>query len=246
MAVCPTAICDGWGSNKVFVFDDGPTLISFDSFCRSYTLTTDGIIGDPVNGSETQSITPTPFDNRWTQITELVVPKSIPATDARPLNPRIPITATTNTTTPINDGTNDSNPPEGLSFPCFLSAFDDDCLFFFLSVIIDFVVVVVVVSLSEEIATIDVNSPSLSRLPRRRRCRCIDTLAVSGCCVFITWVVFFVVFIVSPSFARHIVRALACCISFSFGMCRVTSRDGILRFCLLRLSLLLYPMQIRC
>mmetsp|Transcript_29652 Transcript_29652/g.36088 ORF Transcript_29652/g.36088 Transcript_29652/m.36088 type:complete len:248 (-) Transcript_29652:68-811(-) len=66
--------------------------------------TTEGIMGDAVNGSGMQSIRPTPLEGVWTQMTELVVPRSIPATVARPRKPSLAMRARDPTARPMREG----------------------------------------------------------------------------------------------------------------------------------------------
>jgi hypothetical protein len=70
------------------------------------------------------SISPTALEGAWTQMTLLVVPRSIPATEARPRNPIFAMTPQTRIARPINEGRKASIPPEGESEPCFCSDFD--------------------------------------------------------------------------------------------------------------------------
>ena len=57
-------------------------------------------------GSGTQIISPTDLDGAWTHITEFVVPRSIPATVARPRNPNLAANAHMPIIIPIIDGNN--------------------------------------------------------------------------------------------------------------------------------------------
>lgn len=72
-----------------------------------------------------------PLEGACTQITLFVVPKSIPATVARPLKPILAIIITPSKTTPINDGIKASIPPDLESFWCLAVM---DVFFFFLMI----------------------------------------------------------------------------------------------------------------
>ncbi len=92
--------------------------------------TTLGITGELVVGSGIHVISPTPFDGDWTQMTLLVVPKSIPATVARPRNPILAMIMTASTMIPIRDGSMASIPPDLESSACLLAILDR--FFFFI------------------------------------------------------------------------------------------------------------------
>ena len=74
-------------------------------------------------------MSPTPFDGACTHTTLFVVPRSIPATVARPRNPIFAITTNMSTTTPIAEGINASKPPDLESSECLLAILDF-CFFF--------------------------------------------------------------------------------------------------------------------
>lgn len=57
-------------------------------------------------------------------MTLFVVPKSIPATEARPRKPILAMTPHTKMATPIKDGRSAVIPPDAASLPCFWSALD--------------------------------------------------------------------------------------------------------------------------
>ena len=92
-------------------------------------------------------------------MTLLVVPKSIPATDARPRKPILAMRPNPRIANPINEGNKASTPPEGPSAPCFFNELD----FFFA-----FLVVMVVVTTVSRRAS-NTYSPSLSRFLLRDR-----------------------------------------------------------------------------
>jgi hypothetical protein len=57
-------------------------------------------------------------------MTLFVVPRSIPATEARPRKPIFAMTPQTRIARPINEGNSDCIPPEAESEPCFCSDLD--------------------------------------------------------------------------------------------------------------------------
>lgn len=105
-------------------------------------------------------------------MTLLVVPKSIPATAARPRNPILAMIPQTKMARPMNEGSNASIPPEGASEPCFCSDLDFRLL---LAVRTGFGLDVVLVVTDEE--------ESLSRFLRRCLALAPSIVVVFSCVV---------------------------------------------------------------